>query len=252
MPPSDSSSSGGHSSQGHSSQGFSSRGFSSHGHSEISSRGFSSHGFSSRGFSSRGFSSHGHSEVSSHGFSSHGHSDGSSQSSDWRPEPAQKKCLPGKCSCKNACGPAIEIPANLACPQGTTESPVYYSNGEIQFNRTDISSNGFGSSWAHARSYNNQMSEDFDYGNGFNWLIRQSPYLLHKPDGSVVVVRSNATSLWFDYDAGTSSYIGKWGILESLVAMGAWNKQSPGPELPPDIVKATLAKYQAALSALVG
>ena len=40
--------------------------------------------------------------------------------------------------------------------------------------------------------------------------------------------------------------------LESLVAKGAWNKQSPGPELPPDIVKATLAKYQAALSALVG
>lgn len=40
--------------------------------------------------------------------------------------------------------------------------------------------------------------------------------------------------------------------LESLVAKGAWNKQSPGPELPPEIVKATLAKYQAALSALVG
>lgn len=40
--------------------------------------------------------------------------------------------------------------------------------------------------------------------------------------------------------------------LESLVAKGAWNKQSPGPELPLEIVKATLAKYQAALSALVG
>jgi phosphoribosylaminoimidazole-succinocarboxamide synthase len=34
--------------------------------------------------------------------------------------------------------------------------------------------------------------------------------------------------------------------LESLVAAGAWNKQAPGPELPADIVQATLAKYQEA------
>jgi phosphoribosylaminoimidazole-succinocarboxamide synthase len=39
--------------------------------------------------------------------------------------------------------------------------------------------------------------------------------------------------------------------LESLVAKGAWNKQAPGPSLPPEIVTATLAKYQAALTALV-
>jgi len=38
--------------------------------------------------------------------------------------------------------------------------------------------------------------------------------------------------------------------LESLVAKGAWNKQSPGPQLPGEVVQATLAKYQAALNAL--
>jgi phosphoribosylaminoimidazole-succinocarboxamide synthase len=40
--------------------------------------------------------------------------------------------------------------------------------------------------------------------------------------------------------------------LESAKVGGqAWNKQAPGPVLPPEIVTATLAKYQAALSALV-
>lgn len=31
--------------------------------------------------------------------------------------------------------------------------------------------------------------------------------------------------------------------LERLVAQGAWNKQPPGPELPPDVVQGTLARY---------
>ncbi|GMV25318.1 MAG: phosphoribosylaminoimidazole-succinocarboxamide synthase [Phycisphaerae bacterium] len=39
--------------------------------------------------------------------------------------------------------------------------------------------------------------------------------------------------------------------LETLVASGKWNKQAPGPELPPDIVKATLGKYQQARDSLV-
>jgi len=34
--------------------------------------------------------------------------------------------------------------------------------------------------------------------------------------------------------------------LESLVASGAWNKQSPGPPLPAKIVEQTLARYQEA------
>ncbi|MDX2117660.1 MAG: phosphoribosylaminoimidazolesuccinocarboxamide synthase [Planctomycetota bacterium] len=38
--------------------------------------------------------------------------------------------------------------------------------------------------------------------------------------------------------------------LESLVAQGNWNKQAPGPHLPDAVVAATLAKYQAALTAL--
>jgi len=38
--------------------------------------------------------------------------------------------------------------------------------------------------------------------------------------------------------------------LERLVAAGSWNKQAPGPALPPDIVAATAGKYREAAQAL--
>lgn len=39
--------------------------------------------------------------------------------------------------------------------------------------------------------------------------------------------------------------------LESLVAKGQWNKQAPGPTLPPEIAERTLAKYAEAQRALM-
>ncbi len=41
-------------------------------------------------------------------------------------------------------------------------------------------------------------------------------------------------------------------LCEELVKAGAWNKQSPGPELPERIVEATRAKYAEAKDRLVG
>jgi phosphoribosylaminoimidazole-succinocarboxamide synthase len=40
--------------------------------------------------------------------------------------------------------------------------------------------------------------------------------------------------------------------LETLVARGAWNKQAPGPTLPPEVLRKTLTKYQEARDALIG
>lgn len=40
--------------------------------------------------------------------------------------------------------------------------------------------------------------------------------------------------------------------LETLVHSGAWNKQAPGPELPPAIVEGTLARYREARDRLLG
>jgi phosphoribosylaminoimidazole-succinocarboxamide synthase len=39
--------------------------------------------------------------------------------------------------------------------------------------------------------------------------------------------------------------------LETLVKKGLWNKQSPGPELPKEIINNTTAKYQQALDLLI-
>jgi phosphoribosylaminoimidazole-succinocarboxamide synthase len=40
--------------------------------------------------------------------------------------------------------------------------------------------------------------------------------------------------------------------LLTLVDAGAWGKQAPGPELPPEVVRATLAKYEEARRRLFG
>jgi phosphoribosylaminoimidazole-succinocarboxamide synthase len=44
-------------------------------------------------------------------------------------------------------------------------------------------------------------------------------------------------------------YLREW--LEALVAAGKWNKQAPGPELPPEVATRTLEKYQTARDRLV-
>jgi len=44
-------------------------------------------------------------------------------------------------------------------------------------------------------------------------------------------------------------FLREW--LESLVSSGRWNKQAPGPEIPPDILAATLSRYQSAVDLLV-
>ncbi|MFN9976003.1 MAG: phosphoribosylaminoimidazolesuccinocarboxamide synthase, partial [Phycisphaerae bacterium] len=40
--------------------------------------------------------------------------------------------------------------------------------------------------------------------------------------------------------------------LETLVAKGAWGKQAPGPDLPPEVVARTVDKYRRARDLLVG
>lgn len=44
-------------------------------------------------------------------------------------------------------------------------------------------------------------------------------------------------------------FLREW--LESLVSAGRWNKQAPGPEIPADILAATLGRYQSAVDSLV-
>ncbi|MEO8498848.1 MAG: hypothetical protein ABI614_27620 [Planctomycetota bacterium] len=70
-----------------------------------------------------------------------------------------------------------------------------YVNGEVQLNVTDLSAGGFGGMWRQQRVYSNQLPHDHDYGSGFNWLVRQWPYLIENTGGSIVFVQSTRDAL---------------------------------------------------------
>lgn len=91
--------------------------------------------------------------------------------------------------------------------------PVRYENGQIQLVETDLSSDGFGGTWVHQRSYCNQLSANEDVGQGFNWLVFNCPYLVDDA-GTIIVVRSTTSSLWFDPSGG--GYVTRHGEKATL------------------------------------
>lgn len=96
-----------------------------------------------------------------------------------------------------------------------TGHPVRYGNGEIQLAVTDLSSRGFGATWGHTRIYNNRLSQNYNFGNGWNWMVSQWSYMLHKPNGTLAVVRGPQSTIWFDPQGG--GYAPRYGALYSLV-----------------------------------
>lgn len=86
-------------------------------------------------------------------------------------------------------------------------------DGQIRLSTTDVASNAFGQSWAHTRSYDNRLPTQTDFGNGYNWHVRQWSYLTE--DGTTVVLnRTGSQAQWFDLVSG--SYVGRFGILDKL------------------------------------
>ncbi|WP_237722460.1 RHS repeat-associated core domain-containing protein [Singulisphaera acidiphila] len=100
------------------------------------------------------------------------------------------------------------------CDCGCSEAPVRYSDGEVQIAVTDLEAGGFGKTWQHRRVYCNQLSSSADFGNGYNWLVEQWPYLIERADGSITVVRGTRQTLWFDSVGG--SYAGRYGAKSTL------------------------------------
>ena len=124
--------------------------------------------------------------------------------------------------------------------QEESQKPVRYFNGELQIAEDDLNAGGGGTPWGHRRSYSNRMAYDYDYGNGFNWLVREWPYLATTGNQSssssssssssrsssssssssgglpqtIAVVRTSQSPVWFDLVDGT--YVGRYGILDIL------------------------------------
>lgn len=85
----------------------------------------------------------------------------------------------------------------------------------------------------------------------FEWGLRKDAYLLIDE-----VLTPDSSRFWpadayepgRDQDSFDKQYVRNY--LTTLVEAGQWNKTDPGPELPPEIVRNTTAKYGEAVSRL--
>lgn len=114
------------------------------------------------------------------------------------PDPNPPKCK--KCKCK--------------CEKGASKRPIRYGNGEIQMSVRDLISAGFGQPWGHTRYYTNRLAESDDFGNGYNWVVEQWPYVTDQGD-SLAVVWTPQHAVWFDKVSG--SFIARYGAQHTLV-----------------------------------
>ena len=101
---------------------------------------------------------------------------------------------------------------------GRSRFPIRYFNGEIMHASSDLSAGGFGMPWGHRRVHCNQLESNYNYGNGYNWMVQQWGHLLDVQDNGdeIVAVLSSQKSCWFDYDSPTSKYNARHGVLEEL------------------------------------
>jgi hypothetical protein len=110
-----------------------------------------------------------------------------SSSSVHIPDTVPDKHKPCDCRCKCCCD----------SPEDNSGKPIRYANGEVQLSVTDLHSGGFGVEWGHTRSYCNRLNIDTDFGNGYDWLIEQLPYVAQDPDGSIAVVFNSTVAYWW-------------------------------------------------------
>jgi YD repeat-containing protein len=108
--------------------------------------------------------------------------------------------------------PTLDLPLM----QDSAEVPIRFFNGELQLRMKDLGSDGFGVPWGHTRIYSNRLSNSYDFGNGYNWLVHEWPQLVRRktdpaevtklhppvkgePTGcTLIVLRGTRNALWFD------------------------------------------------------
>ena len=113
------------------------------------------------------------------------------------------------CGCSGANGSGGPQPAMMST------GPVRYLNGDIAMAVDDLSSQGFGSPWGHRRSYSNQIPYNYDFGNGYNWLVENWPYLVQKDANTIAVIYQSQKAFWFTWDGST--YVAQHGAQQTLV-----------------------------------
>ncbi|MGH7140444.1 MAG: hypothetical protein ACREHD_32315, partial [Pirellulales bacterium] len=133
-------------------------------------------------------------------------------------------CTDCHCVCQCPCkdhgtktptgAPTTSLPSQPEHIPGDSDEPVRYGNGEITLAVTDLSAGGFGQDFGHTRIFSNRLGGDVDYGNGYNWLIRDLPHLEELGADTVMVVRGTRSTDWFDLVNGV--YVGRYGTKNTL------------------------------------
>lgn len=116
---------------------------------------------------------------------------------------------PCDCDCE-CCGAP---PAGPHAP-GACAHPVRYSTGEVILEQADLTAGGFGASWGHTRSFASRLTSDVEIGNGWNWIVKEWPYLVFQDDA--VVVMSEATAV-LCFDKVDSSYVPRFSVRDTLL-----------------------------------
>jgi RHS repeat-associated protein len=102
----------------------------------------------------------------------------------------------------------------------TSTNPVRYFDGVVDFTSTDLSSDGFGSTLGHTRSWTNQTGVSVVNVNGKNTLIAEQASLFQMPDGGIAVIGAGLEGLYFDALAG-GGYAARFNAPHRLIADGA-------------------------------
>ncbi|OYV87544.1 MAG: hypothetical protein B7Z73_09930, partial [Planctomycetia bacterium 21-64-5] len=113
-----------------------------------------------------------------------------------------------------------------------SDRPVRYGNGEITLANTDLTASGFGQEFGHTRIFSNRLGGDTDYGNGYNWLIRDLPHLVEQGASTIMVVRGTRSTDWFDMINGV--YVGRYGTKNTLThdaTAGVFNFAAPNGQV---------------------
>jgi len=112
------------------------------------------------------------------------------------------------CNCDPATGA-------IHCHWEMSAEPIRYADGQVVLAVDDLASGGFGMPWGHRRSYNNQLSENYDFDNGYNWMVSQWPYLVEENAGdTIAVVFDGNRAYWFDRVGGF--YVARYGAKETF------------------------------------
>lgn len=109
----------------------------------------------------------------------------------------------------------------ICTPPYRSSAPVTYGTGEFDYSVTDLSVKGYGVPWGHTRSFRPRLTHSETIGQGYNWQVKEWPFLVQGPSGlvgteitQVVIQGTSNSSYWFDKVDG--EWVPRFNVKSSL------------------------------------